>query len=321
MNRHHAYCIIAHNDEYCLETLIELIDDERNDIYLLIDKKAPAEFAKNIRPRKASMYVVPVEERIDIRWGDISLAEAEMLVLEKAVRSGKRYDYIHLLSGNDLPLKTQDEIYGFFEGVKEGSNFLEISVGEEIEQNLKNDTSYQYILTRHQRKVGTGLWPTARLFMARVLRHLFIKAQKLVGYKRKWGDWKLARGINWASLSHDFAAYIVENKELVRKKFKRVRIVDEIYKQTIAVNSPFDSTILAFSRGNSEGIRLIDWGRGNQKGNPKTWTDDDWDEIDSAFEIFARKFSSTQGRGVIDRLKAKLLKGRERIPENEKKVL
>ena len=35
----HAYLIIAHNNFYILKKLIALIDDERNDIYIHIDKK------------------------------------------------------------------------------------------------------------------------------------------------------------------------------------------------------------------------------------------------------------------------------------------
>ena len=33
----HAYLIIAHNEYPVLETLVSMIDDERNDIYLHID--------------------------------------------------------------------------------------------------------------------------------------------------------------------------------------------------------------------------------------------------------------------------------------------
>ena len=36
----HAYMIIAHTNFQQLQTLIDLLDDERNDIYLHIDKKA-----------------------------------------------------------------------------------------------------------------------------------------------------------------------------------------------------------------------------------------------------------------------------------------
>ena len=35
----HAYLIIAHNNFYILKKLIALIDDERNDIYIHVDKK------------------------------------------------------------------------------------------------------------------------------------------------------------------------------------------------------------------------------------------------------------------------------------------
>lgn len=42
----HAYLIIAHNNFYILKKLIALIDDERNDIYIHIDKKTK-NFKKN----------------------------------------------------------------------------------------------------------------------------------------------------------------------------------------------------------------------------------------------------------------------------------
>ena len=35
----HAYLILAHNNFYCLERLLKLLDDERNDIFLHVDKK------------------------------------------------------------------------------------------------------------------------------------------------------------------------------------------------------------------------------------------------------------------------------------------
>lgn len=35
----HAYLIMAHNQFHILEVLLNLIDDERNDIFLHIDKK------------------------------------------------------------------------------------------------------------------------------------------------------------------------------------------------------------------------------------------------------------------------------------------
>lgn len=302
----HAYCILAHGDRYCLDTLIELLDDPRNDIYIHFDRKSSALLEAGLQTRSSGLTILPPEERVDVRWGDISLVEAELAVMGRAARAPENYAYIHLISGNDLPLKTQDEIHEFFDSVPEGSNFVEISEGEHIEKSLRDSTDYYYLFTPLQRKVGKGLLPTLSLFFARCMRHGWVILQKMFGYKRDWKGLKLARGVNWVSVSKEFARYLDDRKDEILRRFRNTIVPDEIYKQTLIINSPFDHTVRAFSRGNSDGIRLIDWERGNGIGSPKTWTMDDWEEIDNAFELFARKFSSSQDREVIDRLKAKL---------------
>lgn len=45
----HAYLIIEHKDNFVLETLIELLDDSRNDIFIHIDKKLKILILKNIK--------------------------------------------------------------------------------------------------------------------------------------------------------------------------------------------------------------------------------------------------------------------------------
>jgi len=48
MGKKHAYLILVHQFTLILETLIRLIDDERNDIYVHIDKKARDPFDNKI---------------------------------------------------------------------------------------------------------------------------------------------------------------------------------------------------------------------------------------------------------------------------------
>lgn len=69
----HAYCIIAHNDYYCLDKLISLVDDERNDIILVLDKKS--ELRKMEIPKaKLSRIIMPENTQlIDIQWGGYRL--------------------------------------------------------------------------------------------------------------------------------------------------------------------------------------------------------------------------------------------------------
>ena len=64
----HAYLIMAHTQPELLKCLLRLLDDERNDIYLHIDKKAeeyPLEEVASVLERSKCIFT----ERTDVKWG------------------------------------------------------------------------------------------------------------------------------------------------------------------------------------------------------------------------------------------------------------
>ena len=69
----HAYLILCHTDFSLLCLLVKLLDDERNDIYIHIDRKADLS-ELHLETKKAGLCVL--EHRIDARWGDFSLVQA-----------------------------------------------------------------------------------------------------------------------------------------------------------------------------------------------------------------------------------------------------
>ena len=108
----HAYLVLCHTNFQQLFILLELLDDARNDIYLHIDKKvrgySPAEIESHLKQSKL-VFVKPMK----VSWGGDSLMKAEMRLLTEATKTP--HQYYHLISGLDLPLKTQDEIHAFFQ--------------------------------------------------------------------------------------------------------------------------------------------------------------------------------------------------------------
>ena len=94
----HAFLILAHNEFQILRILLSMLDDERNDIYLHIDKKVVLGSLEQDLFRLAKARLFVLEQRLDVRWGDISVVKAELLLLETASMKGP-YDYYHLLSG------------------------------------------------------------------------------------------------------------------------------------------------------------------------------------------------------------------------------
>ena len=143
MNRKkHAYLILAHNNFYILEKLLKSLDDSRNDIYIHIDKKVNNfyfEYFSKILDKSKVFYV----DRYDIKWGRYSLIKAELELFKSAVSN--RYEYYHLLSGVDLPLKSQDYIHNFFEK-NAGTEFITCATKECIKrQNIKERYSLYYV--------------------------------------------------------------------------------------------------------------------------------------------------------------------------------
>ena len=63
--------------------------------------------------KESAVYHV---ERTCVTW-----VNAELLLLKKAVSVGS-YQHYHLLSGADLPIKTQEQIVSFFEANKDKEN-------------------------------------------------------------------------------------------------------------------------------------------------------------------------------------------------------
>lgn len=68
----HAYLIIANKNWRQVELLLNLIDDIRNDIYLMIDKKAKLTSDEQSRLKKAvTKSKLMVSSDLKIYWGGV----------------------------------------------------------------------------------------------------------------------------------------------------------------------------------------------------------------------------------------------------------
>lgn len=54
----HAYLIIANRNPNQLNQLLNTLDDSRNDIYLLLDKKSSSNFHRIYKPHFSSLYKI-----------------------------------------------------------------------------------------------------------------------------------------------------------------------------------------------------------------------------------------------------------------------
>lgn len=287
----HAYCIITHNDPYCLETLVRLIDDERNDIFLILDKKNDISDFAEIKTKKSKLIIPPLSQLIDIQWGNLSLIQAELLAFKIALSHGA-YEYLHLISGQDLPLKDQNTIHAYFNSLKDGTNLIGFAQGEFNKKDLADKTDYYHFFTDKYRYPNRYI----RYSYAKC-RDILVMLQKLVGFKRRWNI-KPYKGCEWVSITVEFARYLVGNEDLILKMFRWVPCADEIYKQTLIMTSPYKDTVYDTTLDFAGMTRKIDWSRGT----PYTWHEYDFQELITSDALFARKFSTSTDKNIIDRI-------------------
>ena len=283
----HAFLILAHNEFQILKILLSMLDDGRNDIYLHIDKKVvlgPLE-QDLFRLAKARLFVL--EQRLDVRWGDISVVKAELLLLETASMKGP-YDYYHLLSGVDLPIKSQDYIHHFFEKNK-GYEFVPYSCGEANLKDLERKVFKYHLFCRYYKI-------PPRIFKKQVqsLRISFLKLQDFFHYNRP-KEIEFKKGSNWVSITHELLTIILAQKSFILRRFKNVCCGDEIFLQSILWNSERRSHIYPGSEQLNAGLRAIDW----ERGNPYVWKMEDLQYLLETEHLFARKFDSQNMDVVI----------------------
>ena len=270
----HAYLIMAHNNFEQLKILMSLLDDPRNDIYLHIDKKAGKPYL-NTKLNYSRLFVI---DPIRVTWGGDSQIKCEMKLFEAAANG--HYMYYHLLSGVDLPIKRQDEIHNFFTENK-GNNFI----GFDKNQDGFRDRVEYYHLFRNLVGKSNKIWA---LFL-KAINKLSLFLQKSLQIKRRQII-PFAKGPNWVSITDEMVQYLVDKKLLIEKVFRYSFCADEVFIQSLAMQSPFRKTIV------NDDCRKIDWIRGN----PYTFQKDDIPKLLSSTALFARKFDETIDSEVID---------------------
>ena len=299
----HAYLIIAHNKWNNLQTLVELLDDDRNDIFIHIDKKGCFSNEQIItiqeNARKSSIIFI---DRISVSWGAYSLIDATLKLLAAATKRGN-YLYYHLLSGSDLPIKHQDYIHDYFDE-NQGKEFIHIG---DREWNLKTKDRAQYYWM-FQEIAGNSRQCYCRIL--RALDRLSVKIQKHLGIDRL-RTLQFASGSEWFSITDEFARYVLSKRSLINTQFRYCICADECFIQTLAVNSHYKNKV--FNTNNTEkhnrALRYIRWNHGKAE----ILSCNDFNGLSNTECLFARKFDEDIDKDIIKYVAKRIIQSDESI--------
>lgn len=268
----HAILIMAHKDPKIIEYNIKLLDCSTVDFYLHIDKKSQEDdflFLKNVS-RYSHVYFI---SRFNIHWGGQNQIKAELALFKAAF--DKKYDYYHLISGQDMIVRNCDSFLMFFK--ENPQDFLKIE--QKASGKILNRVKYFHPVSQtnlSKSRVGWGIGL------------LLEKVQKLFNINR-CKTLPVYFGENWCSLTASFVSFLLSKDKdgFISKYFYWSGNADELYKQTI-YKMWIDMT--GFDNHSNAIIRYVDWS-GNKE-SPKILDIEDYDKVNNGKYLFARKVTS-----------------------------
>jgi len=287
MTKRQAFVVMAHNRWEMLFRLLERLDDSRFDVYLHID--ADSDVPHDVMQRLENGFSnLTMLQRHRLYWGDVSIVEAEICCFEEVLASGKEYSHIHLLSGQDLPIKSNTGIVEFF-NAHDGLEFVEM-----VDDLTIAHVRCVNVFTRH-----FGYKPGSSYAAYRIrktlnkLLHILEKMILMHKWHRRNIDFR--KGSQWVSITPRLAGHLVDNREMIVELYRRSFAPDEFFIQTTAWNSEFRDYICGIP------TRHIVWERKHTP-HPKIFTIDDFDSLTASEACFARKFDSMTDSSIIDKI-------------------
>ena len=288
-----AYIILCHKNPNQINHLVNELITKNSDVFLHIDLKSNIkdEIIKN-----KNVHILPKEESFSIAWGSVNMIKATLNLIKSAKKQDKNYDYICLLSGQDFPIVSQQDITNRLR--KDTSiNYINI-----VDKNTKEYSRYKKLYELWYPK-----WITKNNLFIKIIKRIYMILTGGFSYtfgfikRKKPFNFDFEFGSQWWCLTSQCAYYILDycdkHPEYI-KYYENTIIPDECFFQTIFMHSPFNNNY-------SDNLTFVNW-KDNRR-SPETLTIQDYGKIKekSKTKCFARKFDEEIDKEIIKKIKNK----------------
>jgi len=300
-----AYLITAYDNPAHLHRLLRAIVTPNSAAYVHVDAKFDSAPFERVRLPRVHF----VKPRIAVYWGEFTMVEAILRLLESALGAAQRFDYFVLISGTDYPIRPIAELEAFLTA-NAGTQFINLV------KMPDEDTSKPLARLRYY-KVLSGN-PLA--LPLKIARRALIRAG-LLSAQRSYEAVLLGRepyaGSTWWALTREACEYVLDfiAREAAFVRFYRnTWFPDEGMIHTIIGNSPFAGRVrrnLTYTDWTARGAHPAPIGPGHIRRfieDPALVSDDRYGPGEV---FFARKFSD-QTAQLVEQLDVHIA---QRAPE------
>lgn len=255
----HAIMMMGYGNGKVAQKTIDVLDDPDIDFFIHWDKKYSI---PNFQSKLSNIYYL--KDRKSVNWGtDMQTIVEKQLLM--SVYNRHEYDYVHLISCNDMPLMTPEYFKKYFENKPYAIGFLGY-LDKQIYRRISG-----YFPIRHINVRGTIRYWLIIKFMdyLNILLHINRVKNK-----------PLEKGCNWFSMDIQYVKKILQFSDF--KMFMNTFTGDEFYVQTVlhdlkpkSIEEKYDyySDDYRMTKSSEMASRYIDWMRG--KGKPYVFKQSD----------------------------------------------
>lgn len=289
----HAILIMAHKNFTQLRHLVEYFSRDCY-VFIHIDKKG------EITPSQANELmgmanVTNVYRKYAVHWGGFSILKCEMFLLKQALKECDA-DYIHLISGQDYPIKPLGCFLRHFEQ-NAGKDFIRYNIIPNAGWDKYTYSRFQYY---YPYDFLSDRGEKARKTVSRIL-----SIEKKLGVKRRIPDHfpYLYGSTQWFSLTRSSVEKILDYTRNHPKFYRRSRFTfasEEYYMATILCNISSKENIIA------RDLRFIRWKNENDS-YPAILTNEHFRILANSEDFFARKLEYPQSLSLIENIDKYLL--------------
>jgi hypothetical protein len=279
-----VYFILAHKKPDQLKELIAMLQDGKSFFFIHLDKNVAINLFGSIQQMEGCYFI---KKREQGRWGGFGIVQAtlngmmEIQEFMKANHESVNYQCI-LLSGEDLPLKSNEKMHAFLENKPETSFIPHWKLPYDKWWNgglFRFESVYVFDYNKH---------PKAHYWLNKIIRKLKLDFLFPINrIKKQYPDLELYGSSQWMILSKNLMESIVKesiDKQEFMKLFKQVLLPDELYIITLIQNFLKKESIFI---QNSPTHLIVFKG---VDANPQYLSVEDIKKYNSETTLFARKF-------------------------------
>lgn len=305
---HVAFLILAHHDPVMLHRLCKRLTFEKFRCYVHLDKSADIDSFAATASSCGSLHMLPMSSRVPVSWGDFSIVQASLNLLQ-AAQQDTGNEWFVLLSGQDYPLNSNQAICEFFRTTEDNA-FVETAPIAKVWPTWERRVHhYKFINTEVKSNRYVTLpsiwrrdfWNAENLEVIKQLttRGKFSALTKVLR-KRRFPLPAAHGGGAWWAFSRQVAdkvTHAISTAPHINRYFRDSLLPDEVMFQSLLASVERDQ---APSRYTS--LTYTNWSRSTGRSPVTFTTPSDCEELMTAGDrfLFARKFSSTASANVLD---------------------